>query len=155
MPGLSRTAHRFYIERLANHVSEIIMPTLILKIASSQITANHASLAEALTDVTVNELGKRREVTAVLMEEIPAAHWFIGAQAAAQPTRITETDKRGKHKDKGWAGQLIPKELIVARYFAAEQQTLHTTQTALEAASAALAELEEEHSAGRRRTGRL
>ena len=69
-----------------------------------------------------------------------------GWQAAAQPARITETDKRGKHKDKGWAGQLIPKELIVARYFAAEQQTLHTTQTALEAASAALAELEEEHS---------
>jgi len=90
LPGLSRTAHRFYIERLANHVPEIIMPTLILKIASSQIAANHASLAEALTEVTVNELGKRREVTAVLMEEIPAAHWFIGAQAAAQPTAWLE-----------------------------------------------------------------
>jgi type I restriction enzyme M protein len=56
-----------------------------------------------------------------------------------------ETDKKGKRKDKGWTCDLVPKELIVARYFAAEQAALDAAQAELEAASAALAELEEEH----------
>jgi type I restriction enzyme M protein len=63
----------------------------------------------------------------------------------AKPARIVETDKKGRRKDKGWACDLIPKPLIVARYFATEQAALDAAQTELEAASAALAELEEEH----------
>ncbi len=63
----------------------------------------------------------------------------------AVPARIVETDKKGKSKDKGWACDLIPKPLIVARYFAKEQAALEATQAELEAATAALAELEEEH----------
>ncbi len=39
----------------------------------------------------------------------------------AETTRIIEKDKRGKEKDKGWTCDLIPKALIVARYFAKEQ----------------------------------
>ncbi len=53
----------------------------------------------------------------------------------AKPTRVVETDKKGKRKDKGWACDLIPKPLIVARYFAKEQGALDAKQ----------AELEEEH----------
>jgi type I restriction enzyme M protein len=64
---------------------------------------------------------------------------------AAVPARIVETDKKGKRKDKGWACDLIPKPLIVARYFAKEQAALEAKQAELEAATAALAELEEEH----------
>ncbi|OAI22317.1 type I restriction-modification system subunit M [Methylomonas koyamae] len=64
----------------------------------------------------------------------------------AQPTRIIETDKKGKIKDKGWACDLIPKPYIVARYFADEQAAIEAKQAELEAASASLAELEEEHS---------
>jgi type I restriction enzyme M protein len=60
-------------------------------------------------------------------------------------TRILETDKRGRTKDRGWTCELIPKPYIVARYFAAEQAALDATQAELEAATAALAELEEEH----------
>ena len=63
----------------------------------------------------------------------------------AKPARIVETDKKGKSKDKGWTCDLIPKPLIVARYFAKEQAALEARQAELEAATAALAELEEEH----------
>ena len=63
----------------------------------------------------------------------------------ACPARIIETDKRGKQKDKGWTCELVPKSLIVARYFAKQQVALDAKQAELEAASAGLAELEEEH----------
>ncbi|WP_395794219.1 N-6 DNA methylase [Aquimonas sp.] len=64
----------------------------------------------------------------------------------AKPARIIEIDKKGKRKDKGWICELIPKPLIVARFFAAEQAALEAMQIELEATSASLAELEEEHS---------
>ena len=63
----------------------------------------------------------------------------------AKTQRIVETDKKGKRKDKGWVCDLIPKPLIVARYFAREQAALDKKQAALEATTASLAELEEEH----------
>jgi type I restriction enzyme M protein len=63
----------------------------------------------------------------------------------AKPARIVETDKKGKTKDKGWVCDLIPKPYIVTRYFAKEQAALNIKQAELEAASAGLAELEEEY----------
>ena len=63
----------------------------------------------------------------------------------ARPARILETDKKGRSKDKGWVCDLIPKQLIVARYFAPQQAAIELKQTELDAASASLAELEEEH----------
>ncbi|MFZ4703899.1 MAG: type I restriction endonuclease subunit M, partial [Candidatus Methylumidiphilus sp.] len=42
----------------------------------------------------------------------------------AETYRIIETDKKGKQKDKGWTCDLIPKAIIVARYFAKEQETI-------------------------------
>jgi len=62
----------------------------------------------------------------------------------AETTRIIEVDKKGKERDKGWACDLIPKPLIVARYFAAEQAALEALNAELEAVSACLTELEEE-----------
>jgi type I restriction enzyme M protein len=64
----------------------------------------------------------------------------------AKPTRIIETDKKGKKKDKGWACDLVPKTLVVARYFAAQQAALDAEQAKLDATSSAITELEEEHS---------
>ncbi|WP_374483669.1 N-6 DNA methylase [Zoogloea sp.] len=64
----------------------------------------------------------------------------------AKPTRIIETDKKGKTKDKGWTCELIPKPYIVARYFSAEQAAIDAKQAELDANTARLAELEEEHS---------
>ncbi len=64
----------------------------------------------------------------------------------AKPTRIVETDKKGKQKDKGWTCDLIPKPYLVARYFAEEQAALDAKQAELEAITSQIAELEEEHS---------
>ncbi len=63
----------------------------------------------------------------------------------AKTYRIQETDKKGKTKDKGWACDLLPKDLILARYFAKEQAALEAKQAELDATTTAIAELEEEH----------
>ena len=63
----------------------------------------------------------------------------------AETSRIVETDKKGKEKDKGWTCDLIPKPLIVARYYAKEQAEIETLTAELEGVTARLAELEEEH----------
>ncbi|MGJ0485149.1 MAG: type I restriction-modification system subunit M [Methylomicrobium sp.] len=64
----------------------------------------------------------------------------------AETYRIIEIDKKGKAKDKGWTCDLVPKALIVARYFFKEQQIIDQLTAELERASARLAELEEEYS---------
>jgi len=63
---------------------------------------------------------------------------------AARTTRIVETDKKGKARDRGWTCELIPKPLIVARYFAKEQVAIDALQADLDAAQASQTELEEE-----------
>jgi type I restriction enzyme M protein len=63
----------------------------------------------------------------------------------AETYRIIEKDKKGKEKDKGWTCDLIPKSLLVARYYAMEQAVIDQLTADLEAATAKLAELEEEH----------
>jgi type I restriction enzyme M protein len=63
----------------------------------------------------------------------------------AKTSRILETDKKGKTKDKGWTCDLVPKPLIVARYFAKEQADIDAATADLESITATLAELEEEH----------
>ncbi len=62
----------------------------------------------------------------------------------AETQRIVETDKKGREKDKGWTCDLIPKPLIVARYYAKEEAEIEALSAELEAVSARLAELEEE-----------
>ena len=42
----------------------------------------------------------------------------------AKPQRVVETGKNGKKKDKGWTCDLVPKALVVARYFAGAQAAL-------------------------------
>jgi type I restriction enzyme M protein len=63
----------------------------------------------------------------------------------AETYRIIETDKKGKEKDRGWTCDLIPKSLIVARYYAKEREAIDQLIGELEAVPAKLAELEEEH----------
>lgn len=63
----------------------------------------------------------------------------------AETYRIIEKNKQGKEKDKGWACDLLPKPLIVAEYFAAEQAALDALNAELESVAGQLAELEEEH----------
>lgn len=63
----------------------------------------------------------------------------------ARTSRIVETDKKGRAKDKGWICELLPKHLVVARYFSKAQADIDGLRAELEAAAASLAELEEEH----------
>ena len=63
----------------------------------------------------------------------------------AETSRIIEKDKKGKEKDKGWTCDLIPKTLIVARYFSEEQAAIDRLVIDLDSVTARLAEMEEEH----------
>jgi type I restriction enzyme M protein len=63
----------------------------------------------------------------------------------AEPTRVIETDKKGKSKDKGWICDLLPKQLLVRQLFADELELIEGLTSQLEEASSRLAELEEEH----------
>ncbi len=72
--------------------------------------------------------------------------YLIAAEGwKAAPYRVIEMDKKGKAKDKGWACDLVPKALIVARYYAGDQAALDALNADLETAIAQRAELEEEH----------
>ena len=59
--------------------------------------------------------------------------------------RLLEKTKAGREVDKGWACDLVPKSLMIARYFAKEQQQLQELQTELESVTSQRTELEEEH----------
>jgi type I restriction enzyme M protein len=64
----------------------------------------------------------------------------------AETYRIIEKDKKGKERDKGWACDLVPKPLIVARYFPREQAEIDELTVELGGVAAKLTDLEEEHS---------
>ena len=64
----------------------------------------------------------------------------------AETYRVIETDKKGKQRDKGWVCDLVPKPLIVERYFAKEQAAIDALAFELETVAGRLNELEEEHS---------
>lgn len=63
----------------------------------------------------------------------------------AEPYRVIEIDKKGKSKDKGWACDLVPKDLIVQQFYGDELEIIEGLSAQLEEASSRLAELEEEH----------
>ena len=63
----------------------------------------------------------------------------------AETYRVIETDKKGKEKDKGWTCDLIPKALIIGRYFSEEQSTLDQLVVELESVTARLSEMADEH----------
>ncbi len=64
----------------------------------------------------------------------------------AKTYRIIEKDKKGKEKDKGWTCDLVPKSLIVARFFHKEQETVDKLTAELESVTARMTEIEEENS---------
>ena len=59
--------------------------------------------------------------------------------------RVIETNKKGKEVDKGWTCDLVPKQLVVDRYFAAQQAAIREQEAALESVTAQMTEMEEEH----------
>ncbi len=73
----------------------------------------------------------------------------------AKPVRVLETNKKGQTRDKGWVCDLVPKTLLVARYFGPELAALDAAQAELDTVAAALTELEEEHGAEEAALGSL
>ena len=63
----------------------------------------------------------------------------------AKTYRVIETDKKGKERDKGWTCDLVPKSLIVARYFSGEQAAIDEFVAELDSVIARLSERAEEH----------
>jgi 4-oxalocrotonate tautomerase len=66
------------------------MPTLKLKVAPLQNPERYPRLARALTALAVELLGKRHPVTAVTIEDLPAAQWFVGGAQAPGPTAMLD-----------------------------------------------------------------
>ncbi|HSI53158.1 MAG TPA: tautomerase family protein [Ramlibacter sp.] len=66
------------------------MPTLSLKIAPLQNPERYQQLAHALTDITAEILGKRPAVTAVIIDDLPAAQWYVGGLDVDRPTAMLE-----------------------------------------------------------------
>jgi len=64
----------------------------------------------------------------------------------AETTRVLGKNNKGKEIDKGWICDLVPKDLIVERYFPAERENITKLEAELETISAQVAELEEEGS---------
>jgi 4-oxalocrotonate tautomerase len=64
------------------------MPTLHLQVAPLQSPERYQALAQALTRITADTLGKRPDVTAVLIDDLPVARWYVGGQAVQNPTAL-------------------------------------------------------------------
>lgn len=66
------------------------MPILNLKVAPLQNPERYAALAKSLTTLTEVVLKKRPAVTAVVIEDLPAARWHVGAEPINEPTAYLE-----------------------------------------------------------------
>lgn len=66
------------------------MPTLLLKIAPLHNPERYQALAAALTRLTADLLGKRPEVTAVVIDDLPLARWAVGGRAVQGATALLE-----------------------------------------------------------------
>ncbi|WP_317897156.1 class I SAM-dependent DNA methyltransferase [Aurantibacillus circumpalustris] len=64
----------------------------------------------------------------------------------AEPYRILTKNKAGKETDKGWDCDLVPKSLVINRYFLAEKKAIEKLEAERETLAATTQELEEEHS---------
>lgn len=68
------------------------MPTLTLKTCPPQDAPRRRALADALTRITAQTLGKRPEVTAVIIDGVPPGQWFIGGRPAQRATAWLEVN---------------------------------------------------------------
>lgn len=57
------------------------MPILNVKLCATPSSETSSRIASSLTDLTVEILGKKRELTAVAIEYVAASEWFIAGEA--------------------------------------------------------------------------
>ena len=75
---------------------------------------------------------------------IAAAGWNAETHRVIE-TKKGKDGKPGKEVDKGWDCDLVPKPLMVARYFTKEQAAIDKLASDLESVTARMIEMEEEH----------
>lgn len=63
----------------------------------------------------------------------------------AEVYRITVENKQKKQVDKGWTCDLVPKELVINRYFLQEKQQIEQLESEKDDVTAQIEEMEEEH----------
>lgn len=68
------------------------MPTLSLRIAPLHNPHHYEALARPLTALTARVLNKRPEVTAVMIDDLPAARFYVSGKASEQPIACLEID---------------------------------------------------------------
>lgn len=66
------------------------MPTLQLKLSPAQPADRVATLARRLTQLSTDILGKKRELTAVTVDELWPGRWYIGGAPTREPTAMLE-----------------------------------------------------------------
>ena len=59
------------------------MPILNVKLCTTPTPEKSRCVAATLTDLTVEVLKKKRELTAIAIEYVPAAEWFIAGKTLA------------------------------------------------------------------------
>jgi type I restriction enzyme M protein len=59
--------------------------------------------------------------------------------------RIIGKNKAGKQVDKGWICDLLPKEIVINRYFKTQQKEIENLEIAIESLASQIAEIEEEN----------
>ena len=64
----------------------------------------------------------------------------------AEPYRILVKNKAGKETDKGWDCDLVPKTLVIDRYFLSEKKAIEQFEAERETTATTIQELEEENS---------
>ncbi len=105
------------------------MPTLLLKTSIVLNQADAAKLAQSLTELTARVLGKRPEVTAVIVEAGSVTAWTVGGRAVRAPTAFLEISiTEGSNS-------VAEKSAFVAKAYALLQSQLANEVAALEPAS--------------------
>ncbi|MBI2747665.1 MAG: tautomerase family protein [Burkholderiales bacterium] len=66
------------------------MPTLQLKVSPLQNPSRYRTLAQALTRLTAEHLHKRAKVRTVMIDDLPAARWYVGGIDVQRPTAFLE-----------------------------------------------------------------
>lgn len=65
------------------------MPILNVKLCTEPSNETAAKVAAALTDLSVEVLGKKRELTAVAIEHVAPSAWFIAGRSMASHSQRT------------------------------------------------------------------
>lgn len=117
---------------------------------------NPKELIHSLSENLLNQYTNRALIDPYDMYQHLMSYWFeimqddsyIITQEAwkSETYRIIVENKQKKKVDKGWTCDLIPKDLVINRYFKTEKEALESLQAEKETIASALTELEEEHS---------